>query len=82
LWCGYDSSTLLPKARAPLVFAADALRALSRVARDRRSAGLGAIATVGALTVIGAYQAIRLLGFAGGLVAPRATWRQLKRIAP
>jgi hypothetical protein len=82
LWCGYDSSTLLPRAKAPLAFAAEAVRALRRVARDRRRAGLGAAATVGALGVIGAYHAIRLLGFAGGLLAPRATWRQLKRIAP
>jgi hypothetical protein len=82
LWCGYDASTLLPRAKAPLTCAADAFRALRRVARDRRGAGLGAIGTVAALGVVLAYQAIRLLGFASGLVAPRTTWRQLKRIAP
>lgn len=80
LWCGYDSSTV-PRHPAR-GFAAEALGALRRVARGARGAGLGMFGTMGALGVIGAYQGIRLFGFAAGLLAPRATWRQLKRIAP
>jgi hypothetical protein len=88
LWCGYDASTALPRragsilAKAPLMYGTQVFTALRSVARDRRRVGLGPLGTAGALLVIGAYQGIRLFGFIGGLLAPRATWRQLKRIAP
>ena len=88
LWCGYDSATAVPRGgaglawRAPRAFAGQALAALARVARERRRAGLGLAGAAAAAGVIGAYQAIRLVGFVSGLVATRATWRCLNRIAP
>lgn len=88
LWCGYDASTVLRRPRpgriwkAPLALAREALGAMRRVARDRRRTELGVLETASALGVILAFHAIRWLGFAAGLAAPRATWRQLKRIAP
>jgi hypothetical protein len=88
LWCGYDAATELPRGgislvwRAPRIFASQALAALGRVLRERRRAGLGPAGTAAACGIIGAYQAVRLVGFLGALLASRATWRCLSRVAP
>jgi glycosyltransferase involved in cell wall biosynthesis len=88
LWCGYDAASELPWRgmslvwRAPRVFASQARAALGRVRRERRRAGLGWAGAAAASGVIAAYQAVRLFGYLGGLIASRPTWRCLNRIAP
>jgi len=88
LWCGYDTSRAVGSsrvqrlARALRAYIGGARSGVTRVVRDRRRAGLGLVGAGGALAVISAYHAIRILGFAAGLVAPDRTWRQLRRIAP
>jgi glycosyltransferase involved in cell wall biosynthesis len=88
LWCGYDAATELPREgrsillRAPWAFASQVRAALRRVRRERRRAGFGLTGAAAACGIIAGYQFIRGAGYTAGLVAPAATFRFLKRIAP